>query len=188
MSRRPNRIVLLMLGLLLVAAGAGVLLAAAGILAVVEPGVLYERLAAAAQDHPEQWAAGLTFGALLVALFGIWLVRRQLKIRRGGRLSTVTLARQERGRTSLQATAVTRATAADLRGRRGVVNSHVRMVTFGSRPRLLVSLSIDADTEPRTALGQVEEVYERVCRLLGKQEVHVDTVVQPTAEVSRRVQ
>ncbi|MDP8930304.1 MAG: hypothetical protein M3O70_17480 [Actinomycetota bacterium] len=188
MSRRPNRIVLLLAGLLVASTGTVALLSAADILPVAEPGALYDRLTTSALAHPEQWTASVVLGGLLVAAVGTWLVQRQLKIRRGGRLGRVTLTREQRGRTTLEATAVARAAAADLRGRRGVVNSDVRMVTFGSRPRLLVSLAIDTDTEPRKVLGRAEEVYQRLCRLLGKQDLHVETIVRPTGKPPRRVQ
>lgn len=188
MNRRPNRVVLLLTGLLLVAAGTVALLAADGILAVPEPAELYEQAAASAAAYPREWAAGAVVGGLLVAAVGAWLVQRQLKVRRGGRLSTVTVDRGERGGTTLQAAAVARAVAGDLRARRGVVDSDVRMITFGSRPRLLVSLSINAQTEPRTALDRAEEVYQRVGRVLGRDVVHVDTRVGPSREPSSRVE
>lgn len=187
MSRRPNRIVLALLGLVLVAGGALVLLAAYGILPVAEPGALYDDLAAAAEAHPEQWAGGVALGGLLAAALGAWLVRRQLRVRRGGRLGTVTLAREARGRTTLEAASVGRAAAADLRRGRGVVSTHVRMVTYGPRPRLLVALAIDTDTDPRAALGGAEDVYQRICGLLGTPDLHVDTVVRPTAKPGDRV-
>lgn len=188
MNRRPNRVVLLLVGLVLVAAGTVALLAADGILAVPDPGDLHGQLAASAAANPRGWALAAVVGGLVVAGIGAWLVRRQLTVRRGGRLTTVTLDRDERGRTTLEAAPVARTVAADLRARRGVVDSGVRMITFGSRPRFLVSLAITADTEPRTALDRAEEVYERVCRSLGAEDVHVDTRVRPTGEHSSRVE
>lgn len=187
MSRRPNRIVLLLLGLVLVAGGVLVLLAAYGILPVAEPGALYDDLAAAAEAYPESWAGGVVLGGLLAAALGAWLVRRQLRGRRGGRLGTVTLASEARGRTTVEAASIARAAAADLRRGPGVVSSNVRMVTSGSRPRLLVALAIDTNTDPRAALGVAEEVYARVRGLLGAPDLHVDTVVRPTAEAGDRV-
>lgn len=187
MNRRPNRIVLLLAGLVLATVGATALLAAARLVALPEPAALSAESSASFEAYPQAWAAGAVLGGLLAAAVGAWLVKRQFKTRPAGRVGRVTLARGDRGRTTLEAAAVARAAAADLRSRRGVVASHVRMVTFGARPRLLVSLAIDADTEPRTALERAEEVYGRVCRLIGRQTVRVDTVVRPTAAESSRV-
>lgn len=188
MNRRPNRIVLTLAGLALVAAGTIALLAATGVVSLRQPGDIYDELAASVTGHSRNWAAGVVIGGLVLAAVGAWLVRRQLRVRRGGRLGTVTLDRRDRGRTTLEATAVARATAADLRARRGVVDSNVRMVAFGSRPRLLVSLAVSADTEPQAALDRAEKVYQRLPGVLGTDAVHVDTTVRPTAQRSSRVQ
>lgn len=188
MNRRPNRILLTLTGLLLVAAGALALLAATGVIPVRQPGNLYDELVASVTTYSREWAAGGVIGGLLVAAVGAWVVRRQLTVDEGGRIGTVTLDRRGRGRTTLEAAAVARATAADLRARRGVVDSDVRVVAFGSRPRLLVSLAVSADTEPHVALDRAEEVYQRLPRVLGTEAVHVDTRVRPTAERPARVQ
>ncbi|HEV2766361.1 MAG TPA: hypothetical protein VGV63_01480 [Acidimicrobiales bacterium] len=188
MNRRPNRIVLALTGLLLVAAGSFALLAATGVIALRQPGDLYNEVVASVTTYSREWAAGGVVGGLLVAAVGAWLVRRQLTVEEGSRLGTVTLDHRDRGRTTLEAVAVARATAADLRAKRGVVDSAVRMVAFGSRPRLLVSLAVSADTEPHVALDHAEEVYQRLPRLLGTEAVHVDTRVRPTGEGPARVQ
>lgn len=187
MNRRPNRIVLGVTGLVLVAAGTLTLLAAGGAVPVAQPADIYHELAASVAAYSWQWTAGVVAGGLLLAAAGAWLVRRQFRAGHGGRLSTLTLDRRERGRTTVEATAVARAAAEDLRARRGVVGSEVRVVAFGSRPRLLVALAVSADTEPRTALDRAEDVYPRLCRVLGTEAVHVDTRVRPTAEPPARV-
>lgn len=187
MNRRPNRIVLIIVGLVLAAAGTFALLAAGGVVAIAQPADLYDQLAVSVAAYPREWAAGVVVGGLLVAALGAWLVRRQLRTRRGGRVGTVQLDRRDLGGTTLEAAAVARAAAADLRTRRGVVDSNVRMLTFGSRPRLLVSLAIRADTEPRAVLDRAEDVYQRLCRVLGAEAVHVDTRVRPTGEPPSRV-
>lgn len=169
------------------AAGTVALLAAEGILPLPGPAELSEQLAGSTADRPEAWAAGGVIGGLLVAAVGMWMVRRQLRVRRGARLGTVTLHHDQRGRTTLESVAVARAAAADLRGRRGVVDSDVRMITLGARPRFLVSLAIGADIEPRTALERAEEVYDRVRQVLGRDAVHVDTTVRPTGQPPGRV-
>jgi len=187
LNRRPNRIVLLLTGLVLMAAGAVALLAADGILPLPGPAELSEQLAVSAADRPQEWAAGGVIGGLVVAAVGMWLVRRQLRVRRGAGLGTVTLHHHERGRTTVESVAVARAAEADLRARRGVVDSDVRMITLGARPRFLVSLAIGADIEPRAALERAEEAYERVRKVLGRDAVHVDTTVRPTGQPPGRV-
>lgn len=187
MNRRPNRFVLLLVGLVLMGAGVTALLAATGVLRLAEPATIYERLTTSANSNPAAWAAATVAGAIVVAAVGAWLVRRQLRIRRGGRLGTVTLDRGERGVTTAEAAAIAGAAAADLRAQRGIIDSTVRMVTFGSRPRLRVHLAISADTDPRTALERAEAVYRRVGQVVGRPAVHVDTTVRPTATQAERV-
>lgn len=187
MNRRPNRIVLSLTGVLLVAAGTAALLAAEGIVAFEQPARLHDRLTASLAAHSGAWTAGVVVGGLLVAAIGFWLARRQVTTGRRHRLGTLTLDRGQRGRTTLEAAAVTKAAAKDLRARRGVVDSGVRMLSFGARPRVRVSLVVDADTEPRAALDRAEEVYERMCRVMGTDALHVDTTVRSTGESSARV-
>lgn len=187
MNRRPNRIVLTLTGVVLVAAGTTALLAAGGVVALQQPAQLHDRLTASVAANPEAWTAGVVVGGFLVAAMGFWLVRRQVTAGAGHRLGTLTLRRGPQGRTTLEAAAAARAAATDLRARRGVVGTGVQMVAFGPRPRLRVSLAVNADTEPRVALDRAEEVYERMRRVLGTEAIHVDTTVRPTGEPSARV-
>lgn len=187
MTRRPNRIVLLLLALLLLAGAAVVLLAAGGLLELVAPADLYGRARSSAVAYPLAWTAGILAAGVLLALVGTWLIRRQFRIRPGGRLETVTVERGERGNTTVQAAPVARAAAADLQQVRGVEDSSVRLVTFGTRPRLIVDLDVDRDAAPRDVLERTESVYERLCGHLGVEGVHVDTVVRPSIRDARRV-
>lgn len=187
MNRRPNRIVLSVTGVLLVVAGATALLAAQGVVDLQQPAELHDRLTASVATYPREWTAGVLVGGFLVAAIGAWLVRRQVTAGGGDRLGTLTLHRGRRGRTTVEATAVAGAAAKDLRGRRGVVDSAVRMVSFGARPRVRVWLAVSAHTEPRAVLDRAEHVYQRIGRMLGTDAVHVDTTVQPTGEPSARV-
>lgn len=187
MTRRPNRIILLVIAVLLLAGAAVALLAAAGLLALPAPADLYQQVEASAAAYPAAWAAGGIILGLLAIWLGAWLVRRQLRIRPGHRLSTVALERGERGRTTFQAAPVSNAVAADLRRVRGVEGSRVRLVTFGSRPRLFVDLTIDRDAPVRDVLDRAEPVHERLRQHLGVERVHVSTTVRPSSDTDGRV-
>lgn len=187
MSRRPNRVILLITAVVLVTAAAVVLLAAAGLLDLLEPSQLFDRAESSAAAYPLAWTGGiLVVGALCIAL-GAWLVRRQLRVRPGGRLDTVTVERGDRGRTTAQAAPIADAVAADLRRVRGVTGSDVRLVTFGDRPRLIVDLDVAEGASLRDVLDRSEAAYERLEDHLGVKGVHVDTVLQPSAQSPPRV-
>jgi hypothetical protein len=188
MNRRPNRVVLTVLAILLVALGAFLLLAAEGVVALDQPADVYRRTAAGAADYPAAWLLGLIVGGLVVAVLGLWLVARQFRWRPGGRLDTVVVQRADHGRTTLQAAAAADAAAADLRRRPPITGSAVRMVTFGSRPRLYVDLDVAAETDVHRALETAEESYQRLAGVLGVDAVSVDTRLRPTAPDRARVQ
>lgn len=187
MTRRPNRIVLLLVAALVLAGAAVPLLAAAGQLELLAPADLYEQARASAAAYPLEWLAGIAAAGIVLAALGAWLVRRQLRVRPGGRLGTLAVERGERGRTTLEAAAVANAAAADLRRIRGVENSNVRLVTFGARPRIIVDLDIDRDASLREVLDNTESVYERLCHHLGVDDVHVDTRARPSTRRAGRV-
>ena len=188
MTPRPNRIILLLIAVLLLAGAAVVLLAAAGLLELPPPADVYGTAEASATAYPLAWAAGSAAAGIVLAALGAWLVRRQLRFRRGERLNTVVLQRGDRGRTTVKATAATDMAAADLRRVRGVEDSKVRFLTFGARPRLNVELDIDQEASLREVLERTEPVHERLSRHLGVDGVHVETTVRPTSGAARRVE
>jgi hypothetical protein len=188
MTRRPNRVILLVVALVLIAAAVLALLAAAGIVNLLTPADLYQRARASAALYPLAWQAGFAVAGLFLIVLGAWLVRRQLRLRPGGRLDTVTLQRGDRGRTTVAPAQVAGAAAADLRHVRGVAGSNVRLVTFGARPRLIVDLDVDREAPLREVLDRTESVYARLSQSLGVEGVHVDTTVRPTGREQDRVQ
>lgn len=188
MNRRPNRVILTFVALLLIVVGVVGLLATAGLVVLQQPAEVYEQMVAGAAAYPWAWLLGIIAGGLVVALLGAWLVMRQLGGRGSGRLGTVVVQRADRGRTTLKAAAVTRAAAADLRNHTTIQESSVRMATFGARPRFLVNLSVSTDTEPLRALEAAEGVYERLTRVLGADKVIVDTRLRLRPKALSRVE
>lgn len=188
MNRRPNRVILTFVALLLIVVGVVGLLAAAGVVVLQQPAEVYEQMVAGAAAYPWAWLLGIIAGGLVVALLGAWLVVRQLGGRRSGRTGTVVIQRADRGRTTLKAAAVTRAAAVDLRSHRTIQESSVRISTFGARPRLLVNLSVSADTEPLRALEAAEDVYDRLAGVLGADKVIVETRLRLRPKASSRVE
>lgn len=180
MNRRPNRAILTVAALVLIALGLVPLLAAAGVLPVDEPGQLYRQITGGASAYGWAWLLGLIAGGLVLAAVGIWLVARQFRWRPGGRLDTVVVQRGDSGRTTLQAASAAEAAAADLRRKAPITDSAVRMATFGSRPRLFVDLDVTTETSPRRTLEAAEEVYQRFAGVLGVEGVRVNTRLRPT--------
>ena len=188
MNRRPNRAILTLVSLLLIALGLLPFLAAGGVVPLEQPAGLYLQMVAGADAYPWAWLLGFIAGGFIIAALGAWLVSRQLQARPGGRLGTVVVQRQEAGRTTLQAAAAAKAAAADLRNRLPITDSGVRMVTFGARPRLFVDLEISAEADPHRALESAEDVYQRLARVLGVEAVNIDTRLRPRTTGQPRVQ
>lgn len=181
MSRRPNRVILTIVSILLIALGLIPLLAAAGVIPLEDPSEWYLDMAAGADAYPWAWSLGVIAGGLLLAALGAWLVARQLRGRPGGRLDTVVVQRRDGGRTTLQAAAAANAAAKDLRRKSPIADSGVRMVTYGSRPRLFVVLDISPETDPHRALDAAEDVYGRLADVLGADALSVDTRLRLTS-------
>lgn len=202
MIDRVNRVLLALIGLGLVALAVLGLLAAQGLVRIAEPATLYQR-AIAVLETPEGMAITAAAGLVLVAI-ALWWVSRQITppVRAG--VDTLTIhhnpvvqssengsdgeeARPARGRTTLDADAVSRAVARDFAQLPGVEDAGCRLLTAGARPRLRVRAEVHADADLHEVRRAAEEVYGRVCRLLGVESVHAEVELRPRDRERERV-
>lgn len=197
-----NRVLLALIGLGLAGLAVTGLLAAQGLVLIAQPATLYER-AVTALETPEGMAIIAAAGLLLTAL-ALWWVSRQITppVRSG--VDTLTIHHNAvvqpsddaenpedsppaRGRTTLDADAVSRVVAADFAQLPGVEDAGCRLLTAGSRPRLRVRAEVHADADLHAVRTAAEQVYGRLCRLLGVEAVHAEVELRPRDRQRERV-
>lgn len=199
-----NRVVLALIGLAVVAAAVTGLLAGRDQIAIAEPATLYARAETALRTTTEGMAVTAAAGLILVALV-LWWISRQITppvttgvdtltiqhnaVVQGSDPGKEALAPPEpaRGRTTLDADAVARAVAADFARLPGVDDAGCRLLTAGARPRLRVRAEVHADADLDAVRAAAEQVYGRLCRLLGVESVHVDVELRPRERQRERV-
>lgn len=183
-----NRFWLALLGLLLAAAGVVGLLAAAGAIPVEQPADSYARAADTVLGRPDLWWPVIFAALALLLLLGLWIAWREASARYGGPgVGTVQLDRGERGRTTLDASAVAGAASADLRRVPQVVDASVRMVGYGPVPKLVARVDTLADADLDAVRQGSEDVLQRVQRAVGVAEVNADIRLRPTRREAPRV-
>jgi hypothetical protein len=175
-----NRGLFIILGLVLVAAGVVGLLAASGVLRLLEPSTIYASLADTILGRPFLWWTVLVVAALLLVLLGLWLVRGELSRPRVGGLHDVVLQEGRRGSTTVGAVAVADAAAHDLARLPGVLDSDVRLATFGRRPRLEARLDVPADADLDAIRQAAEGPYTRLRTMLGVEDIDAHVRLRPT--------
>ncbi|CAN5333078.1 hypothetical protein BH20ACT8_BH20ACT8_16990 [soil metagenome] len=180
-----NRVLLLVLGLLLVAAAVLGLLVAAGVLAVAEPGELAAAVAESVVADPWVfWPVVIGAGLLLLAL-GLWLLMGELAPPRQRAARHLTLDRGAHGTTTVGVPGLERAVDADLSRVAGVAGSRTRLTAEGPVPALRIRLDVDPDADLHAVRQAIAPVHARVCRTLGAQQVRTDIRLRPTAELDR---
>lgn len=184
---RGNRVRFLVLGLLLLALGVLGLLVQAGVLAVEEPSALWMRVTeVAARVEPAVVAAVLVVIGLLLLLYGLRLLRRQISTP-GQRVRDITLQQYEAGSTTIGADVVSRALTRDLAHLPDVHDVTARLLSAGPQPRVAVRASIDGDADLPTVRRAMEDVYERLCLVLGTESLQADLHVKPVPSQRARV-
>lgn len=180
-----NRAGLLILGLLLVVGGGFGLVAAAGLLPIMQPAELAEGAGAVAAGEPWLWwTVVLVFAALLV-LLGLRLAWRELAARPGVEAAELTLDRGERGTTRVDTRALERAVGDDFARQDGVTGSQARLVKAGSVPVVRVRLDIEPEADLAAICQACEPVYSRLRNTLGVEDVRADMRLRPTGTPSR---
>lgn len=199
-----NRVVLALIGLGVAAAAVTGVLAAYNVIAIAEPATVYARAETGLRTTPEVMALTAAAGLILVAL-ALWWISRQITPPVASGVDTLTIhdnavvqgsdgTRESesdpppaRGRTTLDADAVARVVAADIARLPGVDDAGCRLMTAGARPRLRVRAEIYADADLDAVRVGAEQVYGRLCRLLGVESVHVEVELRPRDRQRERV-
>jgi hypothetical protein len=182
-----NRSLFIILGIVLVAIGVTGLLAAAGVLPLVQPSDLYASLIQTVRAQPLLWWSVLIIAALLLVVLGLWLVRAELSRPRVGGLHEVVLQNGRRGATSVEAAAVADAAARDLARLPQVLGSDARLATFGRLPRLEVRLDVPADADLDAVRQAAEGPYDRLRTMLGVEDIDAHVRLRPTRVEPTRV-
>lgn len=184
-----NRVVLGLAGLLMIAGGLLGLLARRGAIPLSTPAQTYE--VAADWVLQDGWTVGI--GATVAIVVGIGLVLLGLRWalaqfrRRGGHLELLTLQRLAEGRTSVAAAAAAAAAARDLETVPGVTAGAARLVEAGRRPRLLARADMFADADPAAVRAGAEQVYARLARCIGADDINAELRLRPTQRQPARV-
>jgi hypothetical protein len=177
MSRRADRLVIAVLGVVLAALGALLLVAAGDRIDLDEPAALLERATRSIDQRPALWLGLLALAAALLVAIGARALRRSLL--RPPRPGAIELSDGPRGRTRLEPAAIERAVRADLRHVDGIRSSRVTLRATGPRPRLRVSLTLDpALADVAAARAATETAYRRLVSCLALEGVRADLVVR----------
>lgn len=146
-TRRTNRVVLGLLGVVFLAAGVAGLIAGFGVFGsgVRHQAVLLGTASRYARHHTWVWAAVGASGGLLALLGLAWLVVQFTS----DRVRTVDVSDDpRRGRTTLDAAAVTDAVIDEIEGYHGVQRASARLVRQRGGPALLVRTALDGRVDP----------------------------------------
>lgn len=187
-----NRVVLALVGVAVLAAAVTGLLAGRNQVRLAGPATLYTRADTAVRGTTEGMALTAVAGLVLAGL-ALWWISRQITPPVASGIDTLTIhdkaevqgsgngdgPRPARGRTTLDADGVARAVAADLARLPGVADAGCRLVTAGARPRVRVRVEVHADADLDALRRAAEEVYGRLCRVLGVESVHAEVELRP---------
>lgn len=195
-----NRVVLALIGLVVLAAAVTGLLAARDLVLIADPATLFARAQTALRTTAEVMALTAAAG-LVIAALALWWVSRQITPPVATGIDTLTIhdtgvvhgsddgadPAPTRGRTTLDADAVARVVAADFARLPGVDDAGCRLLTAGARPRLRVRAEVYADADLDVVRRAAEEVYGRLCRVLGVESVHAEIELRPRDRPRERV-
>lgn len=177
MSRRTDRVIIAVLGVVLAGLGALLLLLAEDRIELDEPATLLDRASRSIDQRPALWLSLLALAAALLVVIGAQVLRRSLL--RPPRPAAIELSDGPRGRTRLEPAAIERAVRADLRHVDGIRSSRVALRTTGPRPRLRVVLTLDpALADVAAARVATEAAYRRLATCLALEGVRADLVVR----------
>ncbi|MCO8128344.1 alkaline shock response membrane anchor protein AmaP [Acidimicrobiia bacterium EGI L10123] len=168
-----NRFLLLLLGLVLAGAGALGLAAGEGAFDDLDsPATLYDDARAEVVADPDLWyAVVLGVSGLVLAFALLWLFKQFASRPGGPHLSTVTVAADRRGRTTLEPVAVAQAMENDLETVDGVRSARVRIRSMGQEPAMRVRLTVDRAADPDRVLGDAEHALQRGAQSLSASDV-----------------
>lgn len=162
MVDRVNRIVLLLIGGIVAGLGGAVLATRAGWLDLDEPSTIYRDLEREILSA-ERVALVITLVAcsVVAVIAAVWLWRQFASRPGGPHLSTMVMANDRRGATTIEPVELARAIANDLETVSGVHKATVRMLELGSTPSMAVRLGLDRSVDPDQVLADIEPAVDR---------------------------
>lgn len=169
-----NRFVLLLLGLVLAAAGGLGLAAGEGAFDDLDsPREVYDDARQEVVGDPDLWyAIVLAVSGLVLVLALVWLIRQFTSRPGGPHLSTVVVHADRRGRTTLEPARLAQAIAADLETIDGVRKAKVRLLPSAHEPTIRARVEVDRSVDPDALLERTEPVLERAARTFDAQQVN----------------
>lgn len=176
---RVNRLVFIVLGAVAGTAGGGGLLLGGGLLHWTSPGTLYARRAADVA-HNRDLVAVIAM-ALCVALFVVglrWAFAQLRPVSDGERLGTLRLVTGPQGRTTVAATTVAKAAAADLSSRPGITSAKVRLRALDPRTRVTLSVEVSLEADPEAVLDELEGALYNLLAALDREPADADTEIR----------
>ncbi|MGH8931780.1 MAG: hypothetical protein ACRDZO_14435 [Egibacteraceae bacterium] len=173
MIDRVNRVMLLLFGLALCAAGVVAIAARQRALRLMQPSAIYRNMQVSVASRPALWWTVVIAVAVLLALLGLVYALRQLPVA-GTRLGTILLRRHDLGATRLEPSAVSKVVAADFSRMDDVTGSRVRMRGFQPQPSFAVRLDVDQHADMDQVRAHADEALQRVSHTLGVDGVDAD--------------
>jgi len=185
---RHNRRRLGLLGSVLIALGVVGLLLAGDVLSVEQPNELYRRVAEPVRSRSWIVPTVLIVVGLLLAYLGLRALRKQFATP-STRLSELTLDRGERGRTTVEVDAYSRALTRDLERIEAVHAATARVVGAGTGalPHVRVRATYDEAVPVEQVRAAMEPAYERLARTMGAPSLDRDLHLKPASSRLPRV-
>ncbi|MCD9623957.1 alkaline shock response membrane anchor protein AmaP [Rhabdothermincola salaria] len=184
-----NRVLLLLFGLVLAAAGGLGLALNQGLLDDVDqPRSIYADVRDELVADPDLWFAVILGASVVVMVLALVWASRQFTSRPGPpHLSTVVLHADRRGRTTLEPAGLAQAIAGDIGTVDGVRKARVRIVAMGREPSMHVRLDVHRAVDPDALLRRLEPALDRAAESLGvdavEARVRIDFAGRDTARV-----
>jgi len=173
MIDRVNRVVLLLLGLALCAAGAVAITGRQRALRLSQPAAVYHNLESSVAARPSLWLAVVIVVAALLGLLGLVYALRQIPTGRT-HVGTILLRRHDRGTTRLESSAVSKVAAADFGRIEDVTTSRVQMRSFRPQPSFAVRLDVGQRVDVDHVRSRADEALRRLRHTLGVEGLDVD--------------
>lgn len=184
-SKAPNRFILFLIGIVLLAAGAAVVSAALGLLTQWEQAPQPGDSLGSADALPAWLPAGVLAASVLLVLLGLWWI--VTAVPRSERAGDLQLHRDgSDGVTRLSSSVLQRAIADSAEKLPGVVAATVRLEGTASAPGLLIKIEVDERSDIRSTVQQLHrQTCTEVEQSLQTELTGVRVIVDPVRRTGR---
>jgi len=184
-SKAPNRFILFLIGIVLLAAGAAVVSAALGLLTQWEQAPQPGDSLGSADALPAWLPAGVLAASVLLVLLGLWWI--VTAVPRSERAGDLQLHRDgSDGVTRLSSSVLQRAIADSAEKLPGVVAATVRLEGTASAPGLLIKIEVDERSDIRSTVQQLHrQTCAEVEQSLQTELTGVRVIVDPVRRTGR---